>query len=106
MEQVVDMVAVREIRTRLDEIAAEHPEAFQGRSINGWRGILEQLESDDMAKKTKLMLRLDQEMIDRLDDHVERLRRLHPGLDVTRSSAIRNMLHSGLERAEGKSEGA
>ena len=46
--------------------------------------------------------RLPAALVKRLDQHAERLRWLHPGLEATRADALRLLLTEALDRAEAK----
>lgn len=95
-KQPIDLEAVARSRRRLAALAEQHPEAFEGRSASEWTDILEEV---DMAPSKKLMLRLHDDLLERLDVYVAKLQAEHPGLGVTRSSAIRQLLVEGLDRA-------
>lgn len=45
-------------------------------------------------------LRLPVEMFRRIDAHVERMRTASPGVTITRTDAVRSLLHEALERRE------
>jgi hypothetical protein len=52
------------------------------------------------AAKTLQAVRLPVVLIERLDAHAARLRGESPGMEVTRSDAIRSLLTEGLDRVE------
>jgi len=53
-----------------------------------------------MVQNKSLLLRVSQELIDRVDAHVLTLQARHQGLLVTRSSTMRQLVLEGLARAE------
>jgi len=65
---------------------------------------LEALEEEtDMAKErtTQVAFRLPDSLIARLDRHVERMSKEHPGLDFSRADAVRSLLTRALDQIEG-----
>jgi metal-responsive CopG/Arc/MetJ family transcriptional regulator len=52
-----------------------------------------------MDKSKQMGLRLPQELIDRLDQYVDKLREELPGVEFTRSDAIRTLIEQGLQKA-------
>jgi hypothetical protein len=108
-DQPVDEVAVAAAMRRLDEIAKKHPELIGPSSpnnVNAWMETLESIEEGtDMAKEptTQVAFRLPDSLIARLDQHVERMGKEHPGLDFTRADAVRSLLTRALDQIEGAS---
>ena len=102
-----DMAIARSLR-RLDEIAARRPEMLGERGTTNVAAWIDTLADDehegDMAKaptkQTQLAIRLPAELIDRLDQHAERMNRDHPGLGATRADAVRTLLTAALDRVE------
>jgi len=62
-------------------------------------------ERTDMAKEptTQVAFRLPDSLIARLDRHVERMTKEHPGLDFSRADAVRSLLTRALDEIEGAS---
>jgi hypothetical protein len=94
---------------RLDELAKKHPE-FLGPTgpdnVNAWIETLESIEEGtDMAKEptTQVAFRLPDSLLARLDRHVERMSKEHPGLDFSRADAVRSLLTRALDQIEGPS---
>jgi hypothetical protein len=58
-----------------------------------------------MAKEptTQVAFRLPDSLITRLDRHVERMTKEHPGLDFSRADAVRSLLTRALDQIEGPS---
>ena len=52
------------------------------------------------ARTERVFLRLEEELMDRIDSHIERMDLTFPGLGVTKSDAIRSLLYKGLELYE------
>jgi len=108
-EGPVDEVAVAASMRRLDELAKKHPELLGPRgpdNVSAWMETLEALEEgSDMAKEptTQVAFRLPDNLIARLDRHVERMGKEHPGLDFTRADAVRSLLTRALDQIEGAS---
>lgn len=57
----------------------------------------------DMAKEptTQVAFRLPDSLVKRLDRHVERMTAENPGLDFTRTEAVRSLLTRALDQIEG-----
>ncbi len=56
---------------------------------------------DGVADDTRqIAIRLPVMLLDRLQQHVARMRRDNPGVNVTRADAIRALLIGALDRAE------
>lgn len=51
-----------------------------------------------MAKTKQMGLRLPEELIDRLDVYVDKLKENLPGIEFTRSDAIRTLLEKALQQ--------
>ena len=108
-EGPVDEVAMAASLRRLDELAKKHPELLGPSgpdNVNAWIETLEALEEGtDMAKEptTQVAFRLPDSLIARLDRHVERMGKEHPGLDFSRADAVRSLLTRALDQIEGPS---
>ena len=108
-DQPVDEVAVAAALRRLDAIIAKHPELVGPTgpdNVSAWMEMLEALEEgSEMAKEptTQVAFRLPDSLIARLDRHVERMGKEHPGLDFTRADAVRSLLTRALDQIEGAS---
>ena len=108
-DQPVDEVAVAAAMRRLDALIAKHPELVGPTgpdNVNAWIETLEALEEgSEMAKEptTQVAFRLPDSLIARLDRHVERMGKEHPGLDFTRADAVRSLLTRALDQIEGAS---
>ena len=58
---------------------------------------------DLMGKREPMKIvpfRLPAALVTRLDRHAARLRKAHPGIEVTRADALRQLLIGALEREE------
>ena len=96
----VDLAAVRASRERLRALAAAHPELCGERgtdNVDGWEQTL--MEAETMASQ-QMGMRLSEELVERLDQHVERMKAAQPGMEVTRSDAIRVLLLVALDAVE------
>ena len=108
-DQPVDEVALAAARRRLDATIAKYPELVGPSgpdNVSAWMETLEELEKGtDMAKEptTQVAFRLPDSLIARLDRHVERMTKEHPGLDFTRADAVRSLLTRALDEIEGPS---
>jgi hypothetical protein len=96
-------------RRRLDAIIAKHPELVGPTgpdNVSDWIEALKSIEEGaDMAKEptTQVAFRLPNSLIARLDRHVERMSKEHPGLDFSRADAVRSLLTRALDEIEGSS---
>ena len=108
-DQPVDEVALAAARRRLDATIAKYPELVGPTgpdNVSDWIETLEALEEGtDMAKEptTQVAFRLPDSLIARLDRHVERMTKEHPGLDFSRADAVRSLLTRALDHIEGPS---
>lgn len=96
----IDWTAVRRARGRLEQLARAHPDLVGQRERDGIKHWEEILKKDAKAKRTQTAFRLPDELIDRLDRHVQRLRAASPGLEVTRADVVRMLLTKGLDDVE------
>ncbi len=103
----VDLRRVRAARSRLDALAADHPEAFADRSAEQWSTILR--EDQTMTHETRqpraepsvqIAIRLPESTVAALDAYARE--HAQPGLALTRSDALRMILASAL-RADQRS---
>ena len=95
-----DLGAVAKARARLRELAAEHPELTGESSVDAWERTL---EANEMAEhEEQIAVRLPGAMMARLDEHVERMKKEHPGMRVTRSDAVRTILAKALAEDQPK----
>jgi hypothetical protein len=91
-DQPVDEVALAAARRRLDAIIAKYPELVGPTgpdNVSDWIETLKSIEEGtEMAKEptTQVAFRLPDSLIARLDRHVERMSKEHPGLDFTRGA--------------------
>jgi hypothetical protein len=94
----IDLPQVRHGLARLDALLTAHPElrapAAQAR-LSAW---LAQESRQVMTKHTgkQIFVRLSDDLVAELDRYVEVLAREQPGLNPSRSDAIRVLLHKGL----------
>jgi hypothetical protein len=54
----------------------------------------------DVAKTRQVVVRMEEDLVQRLDAHVERLKAEKPGSDYSRADAVRILVTAGLVRAE------
>ena len=102
MAHSVDLVAVLESRRRLAALAAEHPELCGPRgadNVDEWEATL--TEDERMATQ-QTAIRLDKELLDRVDEHAKRMTLMMVGVNFTRADAIRALLIKALESEEQK----
>jgi hypothetical protein len=104
----IDWGRVRGARQQLDKLALEHPELLGPPSTEnrrGWEHDLEEImgrgtESALGGETMQVAFRLPAKLVARLDQHVERMRRLSPGVAFTRADAVRSLLTVALTTAE------
>ncbi len=105
-EGPIDEVAVAAALRRLDATIAKHPELVGPTgpdNVNAW---IETLETDEkgsqMAKEPtqQVAFRLPDSLVARLDRHVARMTKEHPGLDFSRADAVRSLLTRALDQIE------
>ena len=100
----IDLVAVARARAGLDEAVRRWPHLVGPEGQERLGVYVEEQGEDDMARKneptekTQIAVRLDGDLIARLDAVAAKLSR--PGLDVTRADAIRVALEAGLRAIE------
>jgi hypothetical protein len=106
-DEPIDELAVAASLRRLDALVVQHPELVGPTgpdNVNDW---IETLEADEkgsqMTKEptTQVAFRLPDGLIARLDRHVERMGKEHPGLDFSRADAVRSLLTRALDQVEG-----
>ncbi|HEX7837724.1 MAG TPA: ribbon-helix-helix domain-containing protein [Kofleriaceae bacterium] len=108
-EGPIDEVAAAAALRRLDALIAKHPELVGPTgpdNVSAWMETLKSIEEGtDMAKEptTQVAFRLPDSLIARLDRHVERMGKEHPGLDFSRADAVRSLLTRALDEIEGSS---
>jgi hypothetical protein len=103
----LDLPRARAALSRLDTLAAEHPEAFRGRTAKQWTTILQEHDTmpqtrhvargpraDGADPTTQIAIRLPAPMLAALDAYAAE--HAQPGLTVTRSDAVRMILASAL----------
>ena len=56
------------------------------------------------ARTERVFLRLEEELMERIETHIERMNQTYPGLGVTKSDALRSLLYKGLELYEAEEE--
>jgi hypothetical protein len=105
MTRKIDWARVRKAREALEAIAREHPELLAPPSEEnrrGWETDLERIMGRPPAfgETTQVAFRLPVELIERLDQHVERMRRQAAGVNISRADAVRHLLSTALEQAE------
>ena len=103
MSRVVDLDAVRASLKRLDELAKNHPEAWERAptTVAGW----EQTLTEDEAMKTQqVAFRLEEDLLARVDAHAEKMAAMMPGVNVTRADAVRALLTQALSAAQAPAE--
>lgn len=103
--RTVDLVAVRAARARLDALVRDHPELRGPRgadNIDGWMKTLE--EDEQMADTEQVAFRLPKDLVKRLDDFVARMSAAQPGMNVTRTDAVRVLLVRALDADEGSAK--
>lgn len=103
----VDEIAVVAAERRLDDLAAQHPELRGPSSAANVDAWIEALEHDErghtpMAKEDteQVAFRFPRALLARVDRHVERMNREHPGLGASRADAVRTLLTRALDEVE------
>jgi hypothetical protein len=110
----LDELAIAAASRRLDALASKHPELVDGEAGTednraAWVEILAADEKGQTPMTPKasergvqLAFRVPAELVERLDAHAERLSREHPGLEFTRTDAVRTLLTRALDEIEGE----
>jgi hypothetical protein len=103
----INWAKVREARENLARIACEHPDLLAAPSEQNYLGWIADLENimtrgraNTLGETTQVAFRLPTALIKRLDEHVERMKRLAPGIAFTRADAVRSLLTVSLDTAE------
>lgn len=106
----VDELAVRAALRRLDELVVRHPELTGSRgedNVAAWVATLDDNEKGQMTmtprstdEGVQLAFRIPKTLIARIDRHAERLSKANPGLEFTRSDAVRTLLTRALDEVE------
>lgn len=101
MGKPVDMAVVRSARRNLAQIAEEHPELLGQGSVEGWIGVLAEIEEADMGKTIQVGVRFPTEVVEVIDrfaaDETDKLRASLPGLVLNRADAIRVLTVAALQ---------
>ena len=63
------------------------------------------MRAPEREETTQLAFRLPASLVARVDAYAKRLNAATPGLDVTRTDAVRALLTQALDRVEGKGKG-
>ncbi len=92
---------------KLDQLAAEHPEAFAGHDVASWTTIFEgpggAEGNEPMANKTfQTGVRLPVTLLERLDALTAKWMADNPGVSLSRSDAVRMLLVRALNAEEGR----
>lgn len=98
MTKPVDLAAVRASRARLRALAAAHPELCGepgADNVSGWTQTLTE-DEERMAKSEQLAIRMDEDLVARIDAHMEQMQALMPGVKMTRADAIRALILKAL----------
>jgi hypothetical protein len=98
----IDLARVRAALAKLDKLEAEHPEAFGGRNAAGW---IEVIKTDEgariMAEETmQTAVRIPVTLVAQVDAFAEAWKATNPGVQLTRSDAIRLLIVRGLEASK------
>ena len=96
---VVDLVAVVASRERLKALALAHPELCGGTrsaaNVDEWEDLLKE-DEEHMAKTEQVAIRMEEELLARIDAHVGAMGEQMPGATFTRADAIRALILKGL----------
>lgn len=95
---VVDLVAVVASRERLKALAVAHPELcgdLGAANVDEWEDLLKE-DEEHMAKTEQVAIRMEEELLARIDAHVGVMGEQMPGASFTRADAIRALLLKGL----------
>ena len=97
----VDLVRARAALATLDRVRREHPEAFRGwERPEDWIAALEEKEAMPKTSNVQIVVRLPDDLVQRLDAYTEARNAAEPGLHFTRSDAVRVLLSKVLEVGE------
>ena len=102
MKKTVDWPAVARARRKIAEITRAQPEKAGTANVDDWTEIMKR-DGDLMAETQQTAFRLPTDLLRRLDNHVKRLQKATPGMNVTRADVVRIMLTKGLDDVEEKS---
>lgn len=101
-DALANLDRVRGGLARLDRLAADHPELLDNHDApmrrdaeSAWIDTLEEAMNDK-----QVAFRLPSELVDRLDEYAEQVRRENPGMRVTRADVVRMLLSRGLARID------
>lgn len=64
--------------------------------------IMKNKAKGEKAREKQLVVRLPDEVFERIDAHAARLKALAPGLSISRTEALRSLVISALDAAEGR----
>jgi hypothetical protein len=99
---VVDLVAVVASRERLKALTEAHPELCGPRgaaNVDGWEDLLKE-DEEHMAKTEQVAIRMEEELLARIDAHVGVMGEQMPGASFTRADAMRALILKGLGASE------
>lgn len=117
MNPPTDELSIAAASRRLDALASANPELVDHEAAgeDNRTAWLEVLHVDEKGRSpmtprskergTQLAFRLPDELVERIDEHVKRLGRDNPGLDFTRTDAVRSLLVRALDDVEGSDKG-
>jgi len=112
-----DEIAIASASRRLDALARSNPELVDHNATgeDNRAAWVEVLQADAKGRSpmtprskergTQLAFRLPEELVERIDTHVKRLGRDNPGLDFTRTDAVRSLLVRALDDVEAGDKG-
>lgn len=97
-KKAIDLATVRRARAALEQVAEQYPELRapsgpENRAL--WETTLEALTT--MQNDAQLVIRLPQDLVDRVDAYSERLRAEQPGPKWTRADVVRMLLTRALD---------
>ena len=94
MTKPVDLVAVREARRILAELATTYPELSTERAQ---RALLTEA---NMADSSQIAVRLPNALLAKIDAFRAEIEKAQPGLEPSRADAVRILVTRGLDAAE------
>jgi hypothetical protein len=93
----IDRQRIRVALEKLDALIIAHPELREGPSRARLGQWLEDEQRMAQAKRPGVFIRMDTDLLERIDAYVDRMARDQPGTLPTRSDAIRVLIYKGLD---------
>lgn len=93
----IDLKTVRDAARSLEAVEKDFPE-IRGK----WKPALRRAlaEEERMQKAKQVAFRFPEDLVERIDKHVERMRAAAPGVNLGRADAVRSLLTLALDQVE------